>query len=110
MTRLDTVICPTCSNRFDGEQALTFLGFRRYRCASCASKVIYPLKPSMRALYWVCIVIVCVEAGRILLLGQLPIPGILAIVFAGALLWDLHIRRRVRRLESSAVRQEGSRT
>ena len=47
------VVCTSCKNKFTGIPTRTLAGFRKFKCPSCDSIVIYPLTNTNRIVNWV---------------------------------------------------------
>ncbi|MCK4277456.1 MAG: DUF4190 domain-containing protein, partial [Phycisphaerae bacterium] len=99
------IICPECRSSFRMPARKSFLGFRKYRCPACSSKVIYPLTPAYRVIWWVGFGIVVVAALLTVTRQVVAIPGLLGIVAVFAVISDLRIRKKVHRLAELGPQQ-----
>jgi len=98
MAHLDDVVCTRCRESFRGPSAKTFLGFRKYVCTACESKVIYPLGDVTRVIYWTVAVLFLVIAAMAVASGGVPVPGLLMIGAVYGLVRDHAIRKQVQGL------------
>ena len=93
------ITCPSCDHSFAGSAGVTFLGFRRFHCPSCGHDTDHPLWPVARVLYWVVLVWFSIQGVRLLGSGDVPLPGLIVVLAAAALVWD---RVLVGRLQKGA--------
>jgi hypothetical protein len=98
MANLDDVVCTSCKAGFRSHAAKTFLGFKRYVCTACESKVVYPLGDVTRVVYWVVAALFLVLSAFAFASGGYAFPGLLMIGATYGLIRDHSIRKQVREL------------
>jgi hypothetical protein len=90
------VACKACGHSFTADPAVSFLGFRRYRCPACRRRFDHPMWPLARALYLVLLIAFLIEGARGLHAGEVVLPSLLVLLAAGALLRDRVLAFRLR--------------
>ena len=108
---MDHVICTHCHTDFEGKHGSTFLGFKKYRCPSCSSDVIYPLRLFPRIIFYPFVLGAIVRFVKAYGEGGLLVPGVLGVLMGYAVVRDLFIVDRVRRLKQAhALRSQHGET
>jgi hypothetical protein len=88
-------ICTRCLAPHAGDVDKTFLGHRQFTCAACRQVVRYPLTTTFVVVYWIVIGLSGIGTIATLAQGQLPIPGIFAVLMSVAIAQDFAIKREV---------------
>src|SRR5262245_52229465 len=97
----EQVVCLKCLKSFRAKYKSTFLGFKKYICPHCEAKVLYDLRSSYRALYWILSVVLLLSAIAIIARGDIPLPGLLGVAAVWGLIGD---RRRRKEIEIARSR------
>ena len=100
--KIDDVVCTACLTRFQSPRQSTFLGFRKYFCPQCQTRVIYPLTSGQFGCYIVVLGLVGLIMIASILAGGFAVPGLLAIAAVIALINNRGIRTKVNQAEQKA--------
>lgn len=92
---LGKVVCENCGLPIDGKPWKTFLGFQKYTCPSCNKNTLYPLTRTYRVIYWCCFAVGCIAFLSYVSQGEIPVPGLLGVATAVALVRDYQLRKKL---------------
>ena len=88
-------MCLSCGEHVIAQPKLTLMGFQQFVCERCKAKNIYPLAPTYRRLYIILASLFGIMTVYAISNGQIPRPGLIAIIALCGLIQDFLIRKKI---------------
>jgi hypothetical protein len=99
--------CLKCGSGHGGQSYTTFLlGLQKFKCSNCHQINTLPMQTHYRVIYWLILLVFAGLSVVSLANGELPLPGIITILAAVALMRDFTLRQqwtdaRAKRMQSN---------
>jgi predicted RNA-binding Zn-ribbon protein involved in translation (DUF1610 family) len=88
-------ICTECHSQLEAAPTLTFFGLLRFTCPHCGKAFLHPMSTRRRKVYRAIAIGFGLFSLVILLMGAIPIPGILPAGAVAGLIQDSNVRKKL---------------